>query len=288
MSYKAQRSTSFSCRVDTTIHAGLRNFVAEANMHKSGRITRIDYLSGPAAGASIIDNGRSIMRFVPAEKSVNVAAATRREDLPLMLSNYKPQAAGRGTVDDRSCFIVRLNPIHEGNPWKRLWIDKSSHITLRTDSYDSDGRLTSSTELRSITFGPQDKGLFAMPKGWKIRQVSSRAMSFSLLPVSSKAGFKPVRPDYIPKGYRFAGYGLAKPCSSMECITLRYTNGLNSITLMESNGKCMKMKPRSKSGCMVSKNRHVKIVQRHVGGLSTVLISDIDKDELSSMAKSLK
>ncbi|MFA6666064.1 MAG: sigma-E factor regulatory protein RseB domain-containing protein [Armatimonadota bacterium] len=287
MSYKAQETASYSCRINTIMQDRGKRLISEADIYKDGRATRINYLSGPAAGTSVIDNGRTIMRFVPVERLVYVIAP-ERENLSLMLSNYSPEPAGRGMVAKRSCFIIRLAPIHKGNPWKKLWIDRDSYLTLRTDSYNSDGRLISSTELHSVNCRPQSPKLFAVPKGWKTRQISYGAISLDLLPVSSKAGVKPVRPGYIPKGYKFAGYGLTKPSPPIECVTLRYTNGLNSITLMETKGKCTGRKPCCKTDCMFSKRRHARMVQRHFKGLNIVLISDIAKGELIKMAESLK
>jgi len=261
----------------------------------------MDYLTGSLAGRAIIDNGASLTTLDSAAKAAYTSKTpTAGDHIELLLRNYRPILTGSSKVAGRDCYSVRLEPRYAGNPSKRLWIDKKNLVALKTEYYNSGGKVTSTSEYTSIDFNKRpSSSLFAIPRGWKTAQLAPQAEG-SLEAMKQAAGFAPVKPSYAPKGYEFGGYSLCQTCRHMRCIALRYTNGLNSISVFESRGSCPGMgRGRGWRGgrgagscggraCVLSQSPQGNMLRTTAGELSVILVGDIAQGELQRMAGSIK
>jgi negative regulator of sigma E activity len=269
--------------------------MAEVDIHQSAGRSRIDYITGPASGVSVVDNGNLVVRLDPATKQASICRAKApADDVNLLLANYQAVPFKDDTVADGACYVVRLAPKYPGNPSKKLWIDKETFIPLRTERFDSDGKLASFSECIIVGFMQQNEKYFRTPRGWRNLRMTSTPIS-NAAAAARTAGFKPVNPSYIPGGYKLAGYSTSELCPSVQSVTLQYTNGLNVISVFERNGNCRKKNGSENGGascftgpCVVSRNQHARMVQARSGGLNIVIVSDLSRAELVKMASNFK
>lgn len=300
-SYSAAKNLTYAGTLRTSVNYGKKSVSAEANVLHNNLRERIDYHSGPLSGSSILDDGERVTKMNTRSMTAEISETpVAPERLDLLFKNYRPVLVGTGTMAGRACGVVQLTPKYRGNPYRKLWIDSKTLATLRTERYDSDGKLAMSTEYIHINYSPRwSPALFAIPHGWKTVRLEKKSTTTCFNVIRKNAGFTPVKPQYIPKGYSFDSYCIAQMCSTMQCATLRYTNGLNTISIFEKNGMCADMdkgamgkgvcaKRCTEKSCMVATSQHTRIIQLHKGSLTVTLVADIAGDELQKTANSLK
>lgn len=302
-SYTAESNTSYSGRLRTTLYLASGQTSADVNIFRSGRSSRLEYLTGPAAGVAIIDDGKAIVRL---DKSQKTAVITRTptppENLALLLKNHRVSLIGNDRVAGRKCYVIRLTPNYSGNPSKKLWIDYSTFIPLKTERYGADGKLAMSTQFTSINPSARPpRSTFDVPDDWKIVELPGRPSVSNTQAVSKVVGFSLLEPSYIPKGYVCDGYFICETCPRACCAGVRYSNGLNTISIFERKtqnpGRGQGRGWRGGRGggqgagtarCIVAENPQARMLQTVASGLSVVLVGDISENELRKMAASLK
>ena len=308
-SYAAEKKLQFAGRLTTKVvcRAGVPPS-ADVKIVRSGRMSKMEYLSGPSAGTSIIDDGKSMIRLVTSSRTAYVSKTPEApEQLDLLLANYTPVLAGSGKIAGRECYEIKLAPKCVGNPWKKLWIDKTSHLTLKTERYGSDGALVSSTEYGSVDYSARPTASqFRVPSGWKTVNLAG-APGVGLSAIQKAVGFAPIRPNYVPKGYKFDDYYLQNTPKCTPFAGLRYTNGLNTISVFERKGGCFgpgygcgRGRGRGRGcgrggcssaepGCCLLVNEpQAKMVHTTVGDLTVIVVGDIALTELQKMANSFR
>jgi outer membrane lipoprotein-sorting protein len=297
--YTVQNQISYAGRQRTTLYSSTSHISADVKVLRRGHSSRLEYLTGPATGTIIIDDGKTITYLNPRTKTATVVRTPEpSENLSLLLRNYRPELIGSSTLAQRPCYIIRLTSKYPGNPYKKLWIDKSNFLPLRTDRYNSDGRLAISTYFTSIDFSAEPtQSLFTIPKGWKVLKVSGQPDQENASAVSRIVGFSLVEPTYLPRGYVRDGYFVCEACPRTCCAGIRYSNGLNVISVFERKIQSPGMGRgwrRGRSGerctntCITSQNPQGKMVQTNVDNLSVVIVGDIALSELQKIASSLK
>jgi outer membrane lipoprotein-sorting protein len=307
-SYAADSQGHFTGRLRTTLYLGSGSTSAEVEVFRSGRRSRMEYCSGRSAGVVIIDDGDSIIRLDSSGKTAYISAtAEAPEDLDLLLANYRPVAAGTDKVAGRTCYVLRLEPTYSGNPWKKLWIDTAVKVALKHERYGSDGRVTTRTEYASVDFGARpSSSLFTVPHGWKSVRLGGGSSDVGLDSVRRQVGFTTSKPGYVPRGYLFDGYYVRETPGRVRFAGLRYTNGLNTISIFERKGDCPSRGFRRGAGggrhgrgpgggrrgagdcVMAAENPHARMLRVTTGELTVILVGDIAETELRKMADSLR
>lgn len=302
-SYAAESRATLSGRLRTTLYLGRLSPSAEVDVSRTGRRSRMDYLAGPSSGLTIIDDGVSLIRLNASTRTASrMATPEAPEHLGLLLANYRPLLTGGGKIAGRTCYVLRLEPKYGGNPSKKLWLDKASLIALKTERYNSDGKLAMSTEYTAVDFSARPSpSLFAIPRGWKSVRLADELGGESPEAVRKAVGFTPIRPLYIPEGYSFDGYRVCNMCRARCTAGLRYTNGLNTISVFEREGECPRQGRRGRGwrggrtdtrggagACIPIENPHARMLRTTAGGLTITLVGDIAETELQKMAESLK
>lgn len=302
-SYAAESNTSYSGRLRTTLHLGSGQASADVNVFRSGRSSRLEYLTGPAAGVAIIDDGKAIVRLNKSEKTAVITRTpTPPENLALLLKNYRASLARSDQVAGRKCYVIHLIPNYSGNPSKKLWIDYSTFIPLKTERYDADGKLVMSTQFTSINLSARPpRSTFDVPDGWKIVELPGQPSVSNAQAASKVAGFSLLEPSYVPRGYVREGYFICETCPRACCAGVRYSNGLNTISIFQRKTQILgRGQGRGWRGgrgngqgagtgkCIVAENPEARMLQTAVNGLRVVLVGDISENELRKMAASLK
>lgn len=308
-SHAAENQARYIGRLTTELVRGAGpSAKADVAIQRSGRLSRMQYLTGPSAGSVIIDDGRSMTRLDASSRTAYISETPDApEQLDLLLSNYQPVLAGNAKIAGRECYLIKITPKCACNPSEKLWIDKGSSVALKTEKYGSDGRITSSTEYRSIDYSARPgASAFRVPSGWKIVKIAG-ASAVGLDAVRRAVGFTPKRPGYVPKGYKFDDYYVRGAPSCASFAGLRYTNGLNTISVFERKGGCFGRgfgcgrgrgrgarcgaggcAPTGPGCCLLVNQPQARIVHTTVGDLTVLVVGDIALTELQKIAGSFK
>jgi hypothetical protein len=122
---------------------------------------------------------------------------------------------------------------HSGTLSKMVWVDVKTKLPLRQELYDAAGNLAAASEYREISFEASlPANLFTLPQEVRMGQrplqpdVGDRMM----------AGVPVAQPRYVPQGYQLVSRMTVKQ-SGWEIGYLRWTDGLNTISLIEERGK---------------------------------------------------
>lgn len=302
-SYEAEARLRFSGELTTSVYSANGTVAADVRIQRDARRSRMEYRTGPSAKSTIIDDGKSFIRLDASTRTAHLSGTPEApENLTLLLRNYQPRIEGSEKVAGRDCHIIRLVPRHKGNPAKSLWVDKSTFLALKTKRYRSDGKLAVLTEYSDIDFSSKPAASsFAVPKGWKTVRTPGVTAASSLAGVQKHAGFAPVKPGYVPKGYSLEGYFTGSMQGGCPAGGLRYSNGLNTLSVFQWRAQGMgrgfggtgrgRRGGRGEGagrGAAVAAGPNVNLVRTTVGGISIVIVGDIAEAELRKMADSIK
>ena len=280
---------------------------------KEGK-TRMDYKTGRSAGPSIIDDGKRVIRLDSRRRVAVISMIPPSPgDISLLISNHDVILEGTETVANHLTQIVKIGPLHKGNPWRKLWIDAETFMPLKKEYYNSNGVLTTQTFYTDIHYDvPVEESDFAVPEGWRIVQRRQSTQKMSSERLAETLGFDVVKPDYIPPGYVLEGFYMASDSKDEDerGAYIKYTNGLNSISVFEgSPGPAKRFFIRVTGFVMRLKRsikRHddkhglekrieeflgtsqIKIIQATKGKVLIFFVGDIAEDELQRMADSLQ
>lgn len=241
--------------------------------HLKPNSTRTQYDSPKAvSGTVVIQRGDAVWKYIPSRKAWERqpcgSTGISKCGLDIALSNYSLRLSGSQKLLGRDSYVVVATPKRAGESVVRLWIDKQSYLTLKTQIEKPSGQVISSTSFSKIAINPKDisASVFAVP-----------ADNTSARP-SVHPHFRVSRPKYLPVGYRLIGEACGKACGH-ECVHLQFSNGVNTISLFERT-----VSARGHAPCLPGKLTGVKTWTRH--GMLFTLIGDLPPDELRKIANS--
>jgi len=271
---------------------------ARVRIYRSGTRSRVEYLSGPLTGMVMLDDGKTVETLMPGCGCPSVREnAASPNVLNTLLANHTAKLVGSDTIASRSVYVVELLPKIKGNPSSKLWIDKSTFVILRNDRYSADGKMVSSTRFDKVDYS-------ARPSPALFRRPGTGAIAVkpyeNLADVRDIVGFAPIKPGYVPRGYSFGGYYISRTLCGRSLVVLKYTNGLNVISIAEGNCPCVggacPMRghgPRRRAGhgpavCLLSANRQARVFRNTVGDISIVVTGNVADNELRKIAASFQ
>ena len=300
--YESAHRTDYAGKVTTTVYYCGREISIRSGIRHNGPEERIEYLSGPLSGVVVVARGGETRTYRPNTRQILVSrAASRRsegEELELLLRNYAVLAAGEGRVAGRPVNIVDLTSKHPGNPSKRLWIDRETGIVLKSEDRSAAGELRSRMEFTEISYGKPAAGAAFEPTAdggprWVEKE---RDHEISRAELEKAVGIKVAFPQHVPAGYVLDSITLY----SCECecghkaAHLRYTDGLNSISIYEtpSHTSCSKhicsIHCAPNGRCEVRDARQARVATTSSGGRSVVVVGDLPEEEIAKVAKSIR
>jgi outer membrane lipoprotein-sorting protein len=232
--YAAEKTTAYSAVVEVRTAGGT---TATMKVWSSRGRKRIEYLSEPARGQILIDDGRALYRLNEAEKAaVWMPTPEGSERLDLIFRNYKVTVEGTEDVAGRKAFLLRIAPKQPPGPSKRLWIDRETKLILRSESFASDGTLKTASRMTSLTLNPKlSEGLFSIPEGWRIQKPPADEQTrWTASELSKRLGIKISEPGYLPPGFVLEGMYLVRMgMMRWEAAHIRYVDGLNSLSVFQ-------------------------------------------------------
>lgn len=247
--YQADNQLEYAALSDVSTIYGTSSMKSQARLVRAPEKMTITYLSGSMAGSQSGYNERWFWRRDKnsarpfAEVSERPAAMAKRRYL-LLVKNYRATAGGAEAVNGRSAHIIELHPARtiDGaqGPYKRLWIDDETGLTLRTDAFNYELRPVMSSVLSHIDFSPKVSAETFMPPGemqhmaqrtgWIAQDTGDDAAA-----AEKESGLTTPRCGWLPDGFELDGYGIHH-CPAERAIPIvaalaRYTDGLNTLTV---------------------------------------------------------
>lgn len=292
---------SYSATAQTSVTCQGKMAVSDVRItHMQPNRCRIEYVSGQLKGVIAGDDGARAWRFDPGTGRLVVGSSASCGDeagrLHLLLENHSISLAGKDRIAGREAYALVVRPKDSSQIRKRLWIDADSFVVLRQEDYDSYGEMQSSTRFTGIRFAESfpDK-LFEAPKGAKVT-VTDRTLSgaMTLAKLSEAVGFAVRAPKYLPLGYKLDACRVYDcPCECPhESACIRYTNGLNGISVFESKAGsgCRAEEGCGTSpakGCAVTKADGNEVATLERDGIAFTVVADVDRRELKKIVDSL-
>ena len=232
--YAAEKMLAYSAVLEVRTAGGPP---AELKVWSSRGRKRMEYLSEPARGRVMIDDGHAVYWL---DKAGKVAVFTPAPDAPervdLVFRNYNVASAGTDEVAGRKAIVVRVSPKHPPGPSRRLWIDQQTKLILRSESYASDGTLKAASKTTSINLRPQlSEDLFRVPKGWRVQRPPAEEQNrWTAAELSKRLGITVAEPGYVPPGFVLEGMYLVRMGGmGRQAAHVRYVDGLNSLSIFQ-------------------------------------------------------
>ena len=267
-------------KIVQTLQAGKSTQFRAKVYHRKPDKTRTEYIAPPSvAGMVVLYVGPDRWRYSPTTRQwARTTGGDEEENFVLARKNYRADFLGDGIVAGRQVRAFELVPRIPGNPSKTIWLDKQHNLVLRTEWRSSIGVVTSWSRFIEIEFNPPDmpNELFEPP----------RAPAHSAETPLERPTFKVVIPGYVPKGYVLAETTVL-PIDGQRVVHLKFTNGLNTISLFEHvHGRT----PDEPSDPTCSSNAFPfsqRVSWQH-GGLAFTLMGDVRPSELQKIAESAR
>lgn len=205
--------------------------------HKRPSRTRLDFLSPEGvAGRIIIIDGTRTWHYEPRLHTVFIGpslAAPPDAPTALPVDRYDVSLLGGEEVIGRQTVVVRLRP-RDGVRERRLWIDRTTGVPLRTEDREPAAGLVATSYFTRISFALNvPAALFQprLPAGARV--VGQPAAPEALLPVpilERRLGFRVPAPASLPGGFTLLG-GLPVRDGPVVAARLQYSDGIRPLTL---------------------------------------------------------
>jgi outer membrane lipoprotein-sorting protein len=198
--------------------------------HRSPDLTRIEtVLPAESLGKIAVENGDGLWLFHPRHQAWrSMPWRSPRPRTSLLLRNYEVQVLRKDRVAGRPVVTLRVRSRYPGNPSKIVWVDAKTKVPLRQELFDASGQRVGSVEFREITFeASMPANLFTVPAEARIE----RGGPMGDMP-KPLIGAPVTEPRYVPPGYLLVRkLSFRRP--GMDFVHLRYTDGLNTISLFQ-------------------------------------------------------
>jgi len=148
-------------------------------------------------------------------------------DVEALARNYRARESKSAEFLGRAVRVLRALPRHAGRPSLEIWVDRTSGLPLKVSTFRADGSLYRVSKFERIEFGPQE-----------VREIDlHKAHRFIGTPVSLEdpqeaAGFLPLHPDYLPKGFKLV-QARVKQWATPQ-LTQLYSDGLTAFELRQA------------------------------------------------------
>ena len=245
-----------------------------AVIHRRPATTRIEYLSPPSvAGTVVLQVGPDRWRRSPRNNHWHRAApAPEAHLLDLLVRNYDLRAVPGSPVARRDCVLLIINPKHEGNPSKRIWIDQATGLVMRSEVLNWKQDDISISAFKSIEIDPD---------------LSSDGAQLTPPPkppphAPPDPGFKAVYPRYVPPGYVFVSTDTML-MGKHRAAHLRYSDGLNSISVFQVPAQAF----GGQQPFAGPEWRFTQVITWRRGDMDYAVVGDIDPAELRNIADSM-
>jgi outer membrane lipoprotein-sorting protein len=241
----APKHVSFVGQV-STIRSGRQNALAivETIQHRAPDQTRRVFLAPQTLyGQSVVSRGAVSWYLDAARKRVYVSENKAAvdpvnvvDDIALVDTNYHAVRTDADDIANRHADVVDLVSKYTGERAMRVWIDTETHVVLAKEAYHSDGSLAWRTRYDAIRYTDSiPAAIFNgnVPPDYAVVRGRSYGQPTDFAQAAAAAGFKPIRPKYLPEGFSIAGADVSA-VRGITSLHLIYSDGIRSVSLFEN------------------------------------------------------
>ncbi len=252
--------------------------------HRKSGVTLVRYLNGN--GRVVQDDGKYIRQYEPGYKMLLV---DHRPPMPkpstlfrLLVRSHRMVLAGTDRVCGRKAYVVLIIPRVPGNPWRKCWIDYYTKYTLKNEQYGPDwpkAQPQSFMFWSSISFKRVSAAAVRLdvPKGTRVVTKPAGQLVVSLDQAQRMVGFRVLMPANPPPGYVYDGATVVQ-VGSARAVHLRFTNGLNAISLFQSAGPMQ-------AGALAS--GFSQAITWRQGRINIALVGNVSRSELAAIQRQI-
>ncbi len=295
---------AFRGRMMFTQWFGKNTRAEDIQVYHSGQRSRREFLAPDGTPTRvIIDNGDRqelhlvrkgrVLRGDAVKSFEKVMPAAHERDL--LLKNYRLTASGPETVAGRPCWVLEIDPLVDGKPSQKLWLDQQTHVVLENKRYIP--RKLSAAMIRYTRFTPVKD----LPDDLFLLEVATAAAGRGLEPdfmtlddLNKATGRSTNIPAQLPGGFEF---------ESADYFTVgknvvrqaRYTDGLcvlslfltdRPVLLPKGGGVSMAQAGLPRASLRLSSAG--KVLRWQSGRQHFTLLGDVTRELLQQIAKAVK
>lgn len=290
LSLEAQFQVNAEGIKETQVYRQEENYIIRAKIiYRKPDFSYILYLAPPMIkGRRILDNGKLRIEYIPGmnnpkhSSSLNSSLARKRREksLNLILANYTISQLPDEYIAGREVYVISLVPQYPGSPGLKRWIDKETFLPLKQERYNSEGKLTFSSQFTEIHFGKKisEEELNDIPEsGENGKLIPPHQVISDIEELKEISRFPLSFPKYLPSGYSFQEGVLL---NGGQRVALTYTNGLETIVLWQSLPINLK----------IQGDREMPFGTKFwtEKGKTFVLIANISEEELTKIMESIE
>lgn len=242
---EADDGISYSGVVTTVVYSrdAAESTVAKIE-HQAPHSWRIWYLApSDAFGRLVVSNETSTFQYEPRHGRVfrndwseSAPDVAQPMDAALVEKNYTVEAGATSSVAGRTTRTVSLTSKHTGAVVERLWIDTSTKLVLRRETYHADGSIESKSTFDNIRIGvslPPELFKMTIPSGMVLKQGADYGHSTSdIAALHASSKFRFADPHSLPYGFQLQSGSLSSH-DGVDAVQLVYGDGLRTFSLFE-------------------------------------------------------
>lgn len=237
--------------------------------------TRTEYFSPSAlAGVVVIENGPMLWRYCPCQRVWEGDRSSNTPSPELIhqeaMRNFEIRVLGKDTVAGRPTYVIHATPRSSNESARRIWVDQDYYLVMRTQVEDARGAVLNSSRYSSIEINPRNISPSLFKVKGRVRNASAPA----------SRPFKPIRPTYLPRGYRLVGMSTMN-VNGLSCAHIQFSNGSSVISLFERRTDCDRPPVQKTSKTM-------RVITWSRNGVLFTLMGAVPCPELRKMADSTK
>lgn len=303
-SFQADHALRYSADVQISAMYGEHKMETRAHLMRAPRRLTVTYISGDRRGLEGGYNERWFWRReskdAPMQAYASVAyrpAEMAAQRFALMTRNYRGTVLRRENVNARACDVVEVRRKQElpdtKGPFKRLWLDRESGLTLRADTFNCRGNLVQRSVVSNLKLQPEDSSqkfvapakMFAIAEksDWKTEELGADRVK-----VAAMTKLSPPQPQWIPAGFAFDSVGMQRTSlaknAPMAALS-RYGDGLNVITIFVFQTPSKAAKTPDHISCTFGAG--AMAMRETPGGLTLIAIGDLPTATLNRILDSV-
>ena len=302
----ASKHVSFVGQMESIRSGTTRAFAVVSKVeHRAPDQTRRTYLAPRvlygqfviSRGAMSWDVDPTRKRIVVSENKASVDPVAIVDDIALLDANYRAVRTAADQVANRKTDVVDLVSRYTGERNMRLWIDADTHVVLAKEAYHNDGSLAWRTRFDDIRYTdgiPQSIFTSAAPPGYTTIAGRSYQQPQTNPNAIPDAGFKPIKPKYLPEGFVLVG-GDVVEVKGVRNLHLIYSDGIRTLSVFENATNRVAdfagMKPQTinfdKHDGKYVRDGPTTLLAWREEGLAFTLVGDLDLKDVVSIATSV-
>jgi len=176
---------------------------------------------------------------MPAIPPPGIASQARKIEMQQLLANNELVREPDEEVAGRQAYVVLVRNRVSNQPRRRLWVDSTRWLELKSQYFDEGGKLVSCTFFTSIAFDPQfSPSEFAAPPPRSLAQQRLQNVEpfWPLLPEQVRSQMRWVRlprAQDLPKGWVMHGNVTLLPSGDQQAVVLHFTSGVDTFSLFQ-------------------------------------------------------